>query len=531
MSWLQLPFGLLGMMFENDRPIFLAPLATMPGGVDYLGLRQVNLSLIQGLMPGLNSNTNRIRPYALCCWIVYKFRELKKGPNFSASEFTAYKEALEVLYVWSHKLRGDAMSLPGVRSEPPGTRGPQLLSFAAWHRVPSFFDPVEFGPSLKAELGMGFLEAEPDYYRLTRAGEALAIAFDHVLKKHSAYGRLANLSLNQATAKFARDLYPIWSRGKASAKERSIFRRALYDPEAVGDESPIGLRSRTINLVLNALAALPNGGSTEEIRASMATGFTPKRRPIPFPRELLATHQRWGVLQVRQAFRLGLESLFGWMEHQLLSGRAHSTESIAGLMTDRVQVRLKHDGFESLAQMFASMEEASNTKGLWQAGCQNQSLNLFERIVEAQSALADDIDAVPFAAWRILLLTSALTLELAAKGTPIHWLARGQVLRVSLLHWAEFIKKRIDEGDKLICQQVVETYLVSQHLRVATIRRQEGRQKLRIALEDEGLVSLLPRGKDWRPRVTSDRLSPLLELLVYSDVCDYDQGTAIYTAR
>jgi hypothetical protein len=38
----------------------------------------------------------------------------------------------------------------------------------------------------------------------------------------------------------------------------------------------------------------------------------------------------------------------------------------------------------------------------------------------------------------------------------------------------------------MVCMQTVEIYLASQHLRVATLRSEEGKLKLRISIEDEG---------------------------------------------
>jgi hypothetical protein len=148
-----------------------------------------------------------------------------------------------------------------------------------------------------------------------------------------------------------------------------------------------------------------------------------------------------------------------------------------------------------------------------------------------QSAIEEDVDAIPYVAWKLLLLAAALTEEIGQRGRN-EWLSRGGAVRVSLSHWANFVRERLGDGDTDVCRQVVETYLVSQHLRVATIRREEGKLKLRLALEDEGLVSLLPPGKsDWHPVVTGDRLDPALVLLAYCKVCNYDREEGRYTAR
>ena len=47
-----------------------------PGGVDYLGLRQVNLDMMAMCLPGITNATSHIRPFTVLCWIHWKFHAL-----------------------------------------------------------------------------------------------------------------------------------------------------------------------------------------------------------------------------------------------------------------------------------------------------------------------------------------------------------------------------------------------------------------------------------------------------------------------
>ena len=61
---------------------------------------------------------------------------------------------------------------------------------------------------------------------------------------------------------------------------------------------------------------------------------------------------------------------------------------------------------------------------------------------------------------------------------------------------------------------MLENYFLSQRFGVAAARSTEGTQRLRITIEEGGLVSMLNSTKDaWHPNVTPDRLSSLLSLL------------------
>jgi hypothetical protein len=61
---------------------------------------------------------------------------------------------------------------------------------------------------------------------------------------------------------------------------------------------------------------------------------------------------------------------------------------------------------------------------------------------------------------------------------------------------------------------MVENYFLSQHFGIAAARYSEGKQRLRITIEEGGLVSMLGSlNKAWHPNVTRDRLAAVLSLM------------------
>src|SRR5262245_19907864 len=117
-------------------PIFVTPYRPDRGGVDFLGLRQVNIDMMSGVLPGINNVTWWIRPFSVLSWIYWKFYEIasqQKISHPSAEQLRSWKEKVETLFTWSHKLEG-LQGLPGISFNPPG-HGPVPLEFEAWGRT------------------------------------------------------------------------------------------------------------------------------------------------------------------------------------------------------------------------------------------------------------------------------------------------------------------------------------------------------------------------------------------------------------
>ena len=51
---------------DRPRPVPILPLET--GGVDPLGLRQLNFDMMDRCIPGLNNAAWRLRPYVVMAW-------------------------------------------------------------------------------------------------------------------------------------------------------------------------------------------------------------------------------------------------------------------------------------------------------------------------------------------------------------------------------------------------------------------------------------------------------------------------------
>jgi hypothetical protein len=134
------------VQLASEGPRFVAPYRPEKGGVDFLGLRQVNLAMMALCLPGINNVTRYIRPFSLVSWIYWKFYSLSEPSvgEVNEAELREWKEKVEILFTWGHKLNGIG-GIPGIDAKPPRT-GNVPLDFAAWKRSAQNTSLMAAGP-------------------------------------------------------------------------------------------------------------------------------------------------------------------------------------------------------------------------------------------------------------------------------------------------------------------------------------------------------------------------------------------------
>ena len=317
-------------------PYVLPPFDPGRGGVDFLGLRQVNLDLMAECLPGINNVTYYIRPYSVLSWIYWQFYEGMRAEGKdrpSARDLVLFKEKVESLFLWGHKLNNVA-GIPGLRSNPEEfRRGKANLSFKAWRRSAqntSLQAAVQYGPSVKDRGGLGFIHhVEGEFFQVTNEGAGLAEALNSALQRRRAYSMLVDFEKNYASEDEASDLFKAWRVDERPAKrEREIFAKCFYDERKINDLNAIGRRSASLNLILSVIRNSRRPLDEDEIRQSMAfqrllSGKALKLEPGP-----TQSAKTWLLLQVRQAQRMALESLLAWVEHRILNHHERSAAAI-----------------------------------------------------------------------------------------------------------------------------------------------------------------------------------------------------------
>jgi hypothetical protein len=72
---------------SSEGPFFVPPIAYKFGGVDPLGLRQINFDLMDQVLPGLNNVARHVRPFVVVSWAWHRAIYIAKtqGPTESSS--------------------------------------------------------------------------------------------------------------------------------------------------------------------------------------------------------------------------------------------------------------------------------------------------------------------------------------------------------------------------------------------------------------------------------------------------------------
>ena len=508
------------------------------GGVDFLGLRQVNLDLMAECIPGINNVTWSIRPYSVMCWIYWKFYQLMQGRGVNSpneADMIKFREKVESLFLWGHQLV-ELRGIPGFLAEPTEFRGGKAnLSFSSWHRNAqntSLQAGVQYGPSLSDRGGLGFLhKVEGEFYQVTARGEALAKALDDRLRKRKAYDGLVDLRSMSASETEAKDLFAAWSVDSPGADERETFREAFWKESKIDEEDALGRRTAVVCVIRAILKKARTPLSPADIRKSMAYGRLPSGKPMEISGGMSMAAKKWLLLQVRQAQRLALERLMAWVEHRILNvGERDSKQLTRGFVSNLKQHAPKLFAYETPGEIlrswlgrFRSLEDyvaaAVNDPARW---C------IFALCQELESATKEDSENICVPALKLLLLVRRFHDWLHEDEEIRPYLGHGRAERISLGYWAKSWDKNATYPLSDLVALILNNMVLSQHFAVATNRFDGGTQRLRIAIEEEGLEVLV--AKPWQPDITPDRLATILSLMAECELIEQDAGGEGYIA-
>ena len=521
------------MIESTQRPIFVAKYSPDQGGNDFLGLRAVNTNLMGQCLPGINNVSAHLRPFSLIAWIFWKFHQLSVAANRTSptsEELQVWRAKIEVLFTWSHVLNGVG-GIPGTQAHVPKS-GYAPLDFAAWKRQPSstsLMAAIQYGPAAKSPDGLGFIEqTEHGLFRTTGFGNQLADALEKSLDGVGRPKLLQDLSQASATPKEVSELYSHWAIQTPTAKERRAFWSAFYSESAIGGGSRTGDRSATLSLILQLLQTAKRPLTVDEIRSSFFHGMILQRKSSSVPKPLVKNWHRWICLQVRQAQRLALESLLGWLERRLIEGHERDTETIAGHIEGVWQANtsvLKHG--RTVSEVRSSFA-AESLQTLLLRSFKDEGFSIFVLMDEVRSRFDKGDDLHVVYALRSLFLCAEYVRLLSACETIDADLSLGGAERISLRFWLDSLDRSRDLGIKEFILLLLEQHIISQHLAVAARRYDGGTQRLRISIEEEGLTALA--GGSLQITVTPDRLFTALSLMAECKVIQVDTTTWTFFA-
>jgi hypothetical protein len=516
-----------------DGPFFIPSYTSPQGGVDFLGLRQVNLDFMSSCLPGINNVTRYIRPFSVISWMYWKIYDImnqNKIDIIKNVEINNFCEKVETLFTWGHIINNTG-GIPGLDSKPPKSiKGKVPLLFSDWKRTKkntSLMAAVQYGPASKTNSGLSFVRPmENNIFKTCSEGVNLAVALDQKLKKTSAYSIINNLNTIEGTVNDASELYSSWSIEKPTKEEKAAFLKNFFDKNSIGDNSLIGHRSATIELLQEVLRNNKKVLEIQALRIKMAYLLNSKGDFIELKEQLKFAQKRWLILQIRQSQRLALEGLFAWVENVVLKYSINdfdqiSNRAVESLMSDPFFYKCEKvsDIIKNQFRNFKSIEDlicASQT---------NDDLCIFELMYNLEVSLKDYSDMIASLAFKNILLCYFYCELLKPEKNIYDLLTHGGSGRISLAYLNQTINNINSMTIKGFINFILEYFVLSQHFAVASGRYDGNTQRLRLAIEDDGFRCL--NEKPWKPNITSDRLYAAISLLNDCDVIRLDRDKGI----
>jgi hypothetical protein len=489
-------------------------------GVDPLGLRQLNLDIMDAAVPGINNVTKFIRPYAFMTWAWWKAGKVASEGGFANSAVMSDLVArYEVMYMWAHALI--APSIRGaatIRAHLPlkDSKDEFLFRGSQWEEVKkkytSFMAPTEYGPSIKALRWL--MPEQGGVFIRSREVEDAISTIENIVRS-SIPERLLSQKAPSATWQDIQPLAHKLNVSSPSKAEREAFRLLFYDA-GTRPEAPREIRRRmaTIDLLL---AILPDSGEfidIFEIRRRLASGKIPDGANGKDP-HLLTSSFLLTILQARQLQRLATEAMMLWIERSLSTevASAKTTEELAGFAQQDAE---RNDNLVSETRTIGEYMDRveDSAEGVdWPAAAAREETDITNLMVRLFDAQRKDISHVPALALRAFAIVYAITKAFRRANfsevgfDPIE--SRPDRLPMGIM------TRRIDTlRDKPLTslwRDVIESWVIAQHVHWSAIRGIDGKKRLRIGLEGRGWIRVRSKPSTVF-RATPDRLLTLLSL-------------------
>jgi hypothetical protein len=227
----------------GDGPGFPPASGRKFGGVDPLGLRQINFNLMDEVLPGLNNVARHIRPFVVVAWAWRRANQIAQSSGLekiSLDLLQDFVDRIEVIYVWSELLKNTKVDLPG-RQVMAGLLKAKQWTFggAAWQQrrkirqySTALSAPINYGPGLKM---LGWVRRHPRYPDVlipTPTAEPALDAFEARMTKHLDHPAFSKFGPVTVTVDEARSWRKDWSLGTATHAEAKAMAGMLFGTEA-----------------------------------------------------------------------------------------------------------------------------------------------------------------------------------------------------------------------------------------------------------------------------------------------------------
>jgi hypothetical protein len=458
------------------------PARTGVGGVDPLGLRQINFDLMNQLFPGVNNVARHIRPFTIVTWAWRRTIALARVQKavLPVSAHEDFVARIEVAFVWSMLQLYEAgdVDLPGKQ------RISQIWGDA---RQIQFGDDTwkEF---VKARRNSTALTAAINYGPGLRAFKLLED------DAHQPGVRVPGDATGRALDAFESKLRPILKHKLFLGWDPCVFKRStaeewghVWDMNELLDEEQEAMCER---LMGGRASASRRGGFTLLQRAYNEAEDDEDNtlRPLMYGIDDPALRHEiklWRRVQVRQAFRLALETIFEWIVREI---------GDRTLTTAELSRRL----------MEAAGGETDAGAGAWFAARAPK---------EASPVAAMDALQACFVSGAGLEAAALTALAVTVLSDPELHDGSHRRERLPITLAAADVQRLSNGSVEQLLAHIIEQWIIAQHTYWSVGRgladaRAGGKQilRLRLMLEPEGWRVTRGGGSRGMPRPTPDRL-------------------------
>lgn len=289
------------------------------GGVDPLGLRQINFDLMDKVFPGLNNVARHIRPFVVVAWAwrrahyLAAMRERAVDPSLLVD----FVDRIEVVYAWSQFLMDTNADLPGrqaldavVRSDRYAFNGVEWDNRKKERRYSTAFTAaVNYGPGLKSLGWVGQHHIHSDLLVSLPATIRALNAFQALIADRLDHPVFSELGAASVTGEEVERWGEAWSLETVTEAEKETMAEMLFGTIAPATRKEGG------GLMVEAVRHL-GAEDVSAVRKAMAG------EPTDFMASsgLGKAFSAWRGVQIRQLFRLAVEACFSWVLRSLDGG-------------------------------------------------------------------------------------------------------------------------------------------------------------------------------------------------------------------
>lgn len=481
-----------------EAPFVGAPLPMTPGGVDPLGLRQLNFELMDRSLPGLNNLASRLRIYVLLAWAWWKAGQLatlERTGDVKTDRLRSFVDRMEVIFAVSHLLHDDFYGFLGRDTLQAKVIKKDGYDFgaSAWmtfrkdrELISSFMAPVAYGPSAKIGLGLGVIApVSGGAFAPVEDVMPAVLAFERRITPILSEPCFSQLDGGYVPLSDMKRFYQYWCASDLSPDEMEVGHARLYAKDGALP------RRNTIDALVHILNSADKPMTVAELRHALGSSAAPGQAHL-LSADMKHTMAIWRALQARQLFRQSLEGLLNW---------------VLSICTVPMSLR-------SLA------ESLQNAQGVGRYATVNQWLDASRSSADELQNIADPVLGIEALTEVRQYLRPDLGLEGIRASFLIYQEARpeseaalyiGQRDRLPLALAATRLSAIGDLPFREGLEVILAEWIIGQHVYWAVGRSGDDTQRLRLMLDEGGWLSFY--GKPANANATPDRLATALRLM------------------